>query len=112
MATSRSDVTILVVTQRDGTQHTVPARSGYTVMELVRAAGIDELLALCGGCLSCATCHVYVEPRDFERLPPMGAEEGELLSALEHRRATSRLACQIQLTEDLEGLRVTVAEEY
>ena len=99
------------VTQRDGTTRIIDAKSGLSVMELIRDAGIDELLALCGGCLSCGTCHVYVDPSFVNRLPPMGRDEVDMLSCLIHRQETSRLSCQIPFSNTLEGLRVTVAAE-
>jgi 2Fe-2S ferredoxin len=99
------------VTQRDGANRVIAAEVGFSVMELIRNVGVDELLALCGGCLSCGTCHVYVDAAFFDRLPPMKDEEDELLSGLMHRSETSRLACQIPFSENLDGLSVTVAIE-
>ena len=52
----------LTIVTRDGTERTVEARAGWSVMENIRDNGFDELLALCGGCCSCATCHVHVDP--------------------------------------------------
>lgn len=69
------------------------------------------MLALCGGCLSCATCHVFVDEAFIDRLVPMSADEDELLNSSDARCSTSRLSCQIELTEDLEGLSVTIAPE-
>ena len=80
-------------------------------MELIRDAGIDELLAQCGGCLSCATCHVQVDPADSDRLPPMKPDEDYLLDSSDHRVATSRLSCQLPFSSELDGLRVTIAPE-
>jgi 2Fe-2S ferredoxin len=59
-----------------------------TLMEAIREAGNDELLALCGGCCSCATCHVHVDPAFADRLPPIGADENDLLDSSDHRNAT------------------------
>ncbi|GLT02860.1 ferredoxin [Sphingobium jiangsuense] len=101
----------LVVTTREGEEKTIEAGSGLNAMEAIRDAGIDELLALCGGCCSCATCHVYVDPAFADRLPAMSEDENDLLDSSEHRQATSRLSCQIVLTEDVEGLRLTIAPE-
>ena len=64
-------------------------------MEVIRDAGIDELLALCGGCCSCATCHVHVDPDFAARLPPMSEDENDLLDSSDDRDETSRLSCQI-----------------
>jgi 2Fe-2S ferredoxin len=80
-------------------------------MEAIRNAGIDELLALCGGCLSCATCHVYVEGEYLDRLGPIGADEDDLLDSSSARDGSSRLSCQLVFSEALEGLRVTIAPD-
>lgn len=101
----------LTVVTRAGVESTVEASDGLTVMEAIRDNGFDELLALCGGCCSCATCHVHVDPAFADRLPPMGEDEDDLLESSDHRAATSRLSCQIPLTSDLDGLRVTIAPE-
>jgi 2Fe-2S ferredoxin len=68
-------------------------------------------LALCGGCCSCATCHVHVDPDFAALLPPMSEDENDLLDSSDHRNETSRLSCQIHLTAALDGLRVTIAPE-
>lgn len=100
----------LHVTLRDGSERTVDAAAGLTAMEAIRDAGIDELLAMCGGSCSCATCHVYVSDADRGRLPAIGPDEDELLESSEHRRPASRLSCQLPL-DPLDGLAVTIAPE-
>ena len=104
-------MTKLVVVNREGEESTVEAQAGLSVMEAIRDNGFDELLALCGGCCSCATCHVYVDPTFAELLPLMSEDENDLLDSSEHRTEASRLSCQIALTPDLNGLRVTIAPE-
>jgi len=101
----------LTIIGRNGQETTIEGESGRSVMQLVRAAGYDELLALCGGCRSCATCHVHVGPGKHSAVPPMIAEEDDLLEASEFRKPNSRLSCQIVFTEELDGLRVTIAPE-
>nr|WP_314447332.1 2Fe-2S iron-sulfur cluster-binding protein [uncultured Sphingomonas sp.] len=101
----------LLVTTRDGQEHEIPATAGQSVMNNIRDAGIDELVALCGGCLSCATCHVHVDPARAGDLPPMSQDEDDLLDASTTRDAYSRLSCQLPFTEELNGLRVTIAQE-
>ena len=101
----------LIVTDRSGNTSTVEASAGLSVMEVIRDAGFDELLALCGGCCSCATCHVHVDPAFTDALPPMSEDENDLLDSSSHRDATSRLSCQISLTDALSGLSVKIAEE-
>lgn len=101
----------LIVVNREGEESTVEAAEGLSVMEAIRDNGFDELLALCGGCCSCATCHVYVDPAFADKLPAMSEDEDDLLDSSDHRNATSRLSCQLPLGADLDGLRVTIAPE-
>ena len=101
----------VVVTLREGAEKQVEGEVDQSVMEVMRDGGIDEIFALCGGVCSCATCHVFVDQDFFDKLPPMSDSENELLESSEQRRPTSRLSCQIALTPELDGLRVTVAPE-
>lgn len=101
----------LIVTTREGEEREIMGEAGLSVMEVIRDAGIDELLALCGGCCSCATCHVHVDPEFAGKLPTMGPDEDDLLDSSDERNATSRLACQLPMTDALDGLRVTIAGE-
>ena len=101
----------LIVTTREGETSAVEVGEGLTVMETIRDNGFDELLALCGGCCSCATCHVHVDPAFIDKLPPMSEDEDDLLESSDHRVETSRLSCQIPFTGDLDGLKVTIAPE-
>ena len=99
----------LVVVNRAGEEEEIEAANGVSVMEAIRDAGFDELLALCGGCCACATCHVYVDGPVAAKLSPVSADENDLLDSSDHRQEGSRLACQITLSDDLDGLRVTIA---
>ncbi|MEI6418388.1 MAG: 2Fe-2S iron-sulfur cluster-binding protein [Sphingomonadales bacterium] len=101
----------ITVITRDGNRHQLPAKAGYSVMEIIKDGGVDELLALCGGCCSCATCHVHVAAEDLARTGPANADENDLLDSSDHKTAASRLACQIPFTPALDGLTVTVAPE-
>ena len=101
----------LTITTREGETRTVTGESGLSVMEVIRDNGVDELLALCGGCCSCATCHVYVDPAFADALPPVSADESDLLDSSDHRTPQSRLSCQLPFTDALDGLRVTIAPE-
>jgi len=104
-------MTRLSVTDRDGVQTTTEAGAGQSAMEAIRSAGVEQMLAICGGVCACATCHIYVDPERLELLPPMGSDEDELLSALSHRRENSRLACQIPLGPAIADLNVQIAPE-
>ena len=101
----------LTIVTRDGTERTVEARAGWSVMENIRDNGIDEVLALCGGCCSCATCHVHVDPDWFAAVGPPKADEDDLLDTSDHKVETSRLSCQILFGAELDGLRVRIAPE-
>ena len=101
----------LVVVDLKGTETPVEGAAGLSVMEVIRENGFDELVAMCGGGCSCATCHVYVDPAFAALLPSMSLDEDALLDSSDHRQATSRLSCQIPFGEKLDGLRVTIAPE-
>jgi 2Fe-2S ferredoxin len=101
----------ITVTTRTGERVTIAPNGATTLLEVIREAGIDELLALCGGCCSCATCHVHVEEAFLDRLPPIGSDEDDLLDSSEHRCARSRLSCQVPISDTLDGLCVTIAPE-
>lgn len=101
----------LIVVTRDGAEHPIDGKSGMSVMEVIRNAGIDELLALCGGCCSCATCHVHVDPAFADHLQAIGEDESDLLDGSSERDDTSRLSCQLSFGEALDGMRVTIAQE-
>lgn len=99
------------VTGRDGEEKQVSVDNGISVMEAIRDNGFDELLALCGGCCSCATCHVHVDADWKAKLPEMSEDEDDLLESSDHRNEHSRLSCQIEVTGDLDGLKVRIADE-
>ena len=101
----------LIVVNRSGEEQTVDGDTGLSVMELIRDNGFDELLALCGGCCSCATCHVHIDPAFADKLPKMGEDENDLLDSTDTRDANSRLSCQIPVTDAMDGLTVTIAAE-
>lgn len=102
---------IIQVTRRNGSTQSVEAAAGQSLKDALKAAGVDEILAICGGFASCGTCHVYIAQSWLDRLPSMRADEQELLGLSDWRQASSRLACQIPFTETLDGIAVTVAPE-
>lgn len=99
------------VTTRDGRQASVEAPAGQSLKDALKGAGVDEILALCGGFASCGTCHVHVAESWLDRLPGMKGDEDELLGYSDWRQANSRLACQIPFTEELDGIALAVAPE-
>jgi 2Fe-2S ferredoxin len=101
----------LIVETREGEEREIDGEAGLSVMEVIRDAGIDEVLALCGGCCSCATCHVHVDPAFADALPKMSPDEDDLLDSASDRDGTSRLSCQLPFTDALDGLRVRIAAE-
>jgi len=101
----------LTIVSRDGAEKIVEGRAGWSVMENIRDNGFDELLALCGGCCSCATCHVHVDPEWIAAVGPPKPDENDLLDTSDHRVETSRLSCQIEFRPELDGLRVQIAPE-
>lgn len=101
----------IIVTARGGIERSLEAKAGYSVMEVIRDGGFDELLALCGGCCSCATCHVHVDEAYIDLLAPMSEDEDDLLYTSDHRTAASRLSCQLAADAVPDGLRVRIAPE-
>jgi len=104
-------MTQITVITRSGEPQTVETPANYTVMESIRDAGIDELLALCGGSCSCATCHVYVDPDFLDKIAGYGDDENDLLDGSDYRQPNSRLSCQIKISPALDGMTVTIAPE-
>ena len=96
------------VTDQDGTDHTIPALAGWRVMEIIRDAGL-QINAECGGCCSCATCHVYVDADWQDKLADPNDEEVDMLDEAFDVEDNSRLSCQIIMRDDLDGLKVTLA---
>ena len=101
----------IFVTDRSGSEKAVEADNGTSVMEAIRDNGFDELLALCGGCCSCATCHVHVAADWKDKLPAISDDEDDLLDSSDHRNEFSRLSCQLEVSDALDGLKVQIAEE-
>lgn len=100
----------ITVIDRDNTPHEVEATVDWTIMELIRDAGL-EIEAACGGSLACATCHVLVDEQWVDQLAPMSDEEYDMLDlALDYDEKRSRLSCQIPFTPDLDGLTLTLAD--
>ena len=102
---------VINIVNREGASKKVDAATGASLMEVIRDEGFDELLALCGGCCSCATCHVHIDPPFADKLPQMSDDENDLLDSSDHRDENSRLSCQIPLTAELDGMTVTIAAE-
>ncbi len=89
----------------------VDTPAGERLLDVAQAAG-QPLEGTCEGQMACSTCHVIVDPKDFEKLPPASEEEDDLLDLAAHVTRTSRLACQIRLTEKLELLTVRIPSGF
>ncbi len=101
----------LTVTDREGRQVEVKGQTGISVMENIRELD-DSVDAICGGLCSCATCHVLIDPDWIDKLPPRHEEEDFLVSeSMYFNPERSRLSCQIKLTDEMDGLTMTVAPE-
>lgn len=98
--------------QTDGERQTVDVKKGTTVKDGALQNDIEGIVAECGGNAMCATCHVFVDEEWIDRLPAMEEIEDDLLDdAVTPRQATSRLSCQLEMTDDLDGLTVTMPAE-
>jgi 2Fe-2S ferredoxin len=102
---------IIHVIDSEGEEHTVEGELGLSLMESLRDLD-DGVLALCGGMCSCATCHCYIEEPWISSLPERQDDELELLEDLESfKDDQSRLTCQVEFTEDMDGIRVEIAPD-
>ena len=100
----------LNVVDRNGEVHDLETSTGGSLMETLREYEWG-VAAICGGMLSCATCHVYVAPEWAGLLPERQSDENDLLTELQFRQDTSRLSCQVHLTDAMNGLSVKLAPE-
>jgi 2Fe-2S ferredoxin len=100
----------IVVTDLDGVAHTIDAMLNWTVMEIIRDGDLP-MRAECGGSCACATCHVRVDPDWAARLPAITQEESDTLDGGFEVESNSRLACQLVMTTELDGLRVTLTKD-
>ncbi|MEM9967784.1 MAG: 2Fe-2S iron-sulfur cluster-binding protein [Pseudomonadota bacterium] len=94
-----------------GAEHVIDVPSGLTVMEGARDNNIPGMEGDCGGACACSTCHVYIDPAWVDKLPAKDDMEEDMLDfAYEPDPNTSRLTCQLKVTDELEGLRVQMPE--
>lgn len=101
-------MTKLVFVKPDGTEMTVEATNGSTVMQTALDNGIEEIVADCGGSCSCATCHCYIDDAWQSKLNPPDEIETDMLDCVLDRKAGSRLSCQIEVSDDLDGLQIAL----
>ena len=101
----------IVFIEPDGRRREVDAQIGVSLMETARQHGIAGILALCGGACACATCHLYVGAAGIAGLPPPEDMEQGMLESVALPRDSSRLGCQVLVTQALDGLEVTIPAE-
>ena len=95
----------LYVTDHDGNEHQIEGVDGWQLMEAIRDEGM-QIKAECGGACACATCHVYVEEKWFDKLPKKDSAEEDMLDMAFEPNKFSRLGCQLTVTNELDGLVV------
>ena len=100
----------LIVKDRAGQIHNIEFDSTFTLMEVLRDNGFD-IEASCGGCCACATCHVYVKNNWLDKIKIKDDEEDSMLDQTFNVQKNSRLSCQIELTNELNGLEIEIAPE-
>jgi ferredoxin, 2Fe-2S len=99
----------IIVIDREGVEHQVEGVPGGKIMEMLRDLDFG-VAAICGGMCSCATCHVYIDESWQDRLSPPSLDESYLLQALSsYRQSASRLSCQIEFTDALDGIQLMIA---
>ena len=103
-------MTKIVVEDREGNLKELSADIGLTLMEIIRDAGLD-IEAACGGCCACATCHLYIDKDWLSKLPAKDDDEESMLDQAFNVNDNSRLGCQIEFNEGLEGIQVELAPE-
>ena len=98
------------VIDRDGNKNELEGDPNSTLMEILRDADLD-IEAACGGCCACATCHVYINDQWLEKISPKDDDEESMLDQAFDVRNTSRLSCQISLSDELDGIELEIAKE-
>jgi 2Fe-2S ferredoxin len=100
----------IIYVEQDGTRHEVEVENGYSVMEGAVNNSIPGIVAECGGACACATCHSYVDAAWLAKLPQMDDMEDCMLDAAFERKDTSRLTCQLEVSDELDGLVINIAD--
>jgi len=96
--------------ERDGTNREIDAAAGQTLLEIAWANDVD-IEGACEGSMACSTCHVIVEPAWFDRVPDASEDEEDMLDLAYDLQKTSRLGCQVKLTDALDGLVVRLPKD-
>lgn len=101
---------IIRITDSTGATRDIDAKAGLTLMEVAVDNNVPGIVAECGGACACATCHAYIDENWVEKLPAVDDMEDAMLDSALERRPNSRLSCQVEVTDDLDGLALTVAD--
>ena len=101
---------IIKVKDREGEVQELKGEIGSTIMEIIRDAGLD-IEAACGGCCACATCHVYITNDKIEKLIAKDDDEESMLDQAFDVEKNSRLGCQIEYTDEMDGMEITLAPQ-
>lgn len=99
----------LIFINSDGSRKIVDAPTGVSILDVTRKFDID-LEGACEGSLACSTCHVYIDEKFFSSLPPAAPEEEDMLDLAFALKSNSRLGCQIMITDEFEGMEVTLPD--
>ena len=100
----------IIFVKPDLSEHAIVVENGTTVMEAGRDANLG-IEGTCGGCLSCATCHIIVNPEWFAKTGVPSEDEADMLDLAFGLSQTSRLGCQIEMSDELDGLKVAIPED-
>ena len=100
----------IILTDREGNKRSLEGDTNSTLMEIIRDEGGD-IEAACGGCCACATCHVYIDEKWINKLNPIEDDEESMLDQAFDVKKNSRLSCQINFNDDLDGLELELAPE-
>ena len=98
------------VTDLSGITHELEGPEGWRLMEIIRDNGVN-IKAECGGCCSCATCHVYIKEEWLSKIPPASDEETRLISDSYVLKTNSRLSCQVLMTENIDGIELELSPD-
>ena len=99
------------VIDHEGKEHQIEATVGFSIMEIIRDAGLD-IEAICGGCCACATCHCYIDEEWINKISTPDDDEESMLDQAFDIKKNSRLSCQIPFSEELDGITLTLAPKF
>ena len=105
-----NDMPVVIYIDADNNRNEIEVETGYSLMEGAFNHQLKGMLAECGGAAACGTCHSYIDTEWLDRLPMIEDLEEAMLCAVPGRRSNSRLACQVRVTEDLDGIILRIAD--